>query len=51
MAAALERFGIDIAMTRGGWDLALDAIYDQINDQLQQIHATLVGAMRIGASR
>ena len=51
IAAALERFGIDVAMSRGGYGLVLDTVYDQLHEQLRQIHATLAGTLKIEATR
>ncbi|ODT92721.1 MAG: hypothetical protein ABS86_01430 [Sphingobium sp. SCN 64-10] len=45
--SALERFGLDPSAARGGWGLVLDEVYDQLSVQLAEIHATLVGVLKI----
>jgi hypothetical protein len=49
IAKALGRFDIDTAMTRGGYGLVLDAIYDQLGEQLTTVKAVLGATLKIGA--
>lgn len=44
---ALERFGLDPSSARGGWGCVLDEIYDQLSAQFAEIHAALVGVLKI----
>ena len=45
--SALERFGIDPSISRGGWGTVLDAVYDGLAAQLADINATLGGVLKI----
>ncbi|QDC37280.1 hypothetical protein [Sphingobium fuliginis] len=47
IAPALERFGLDLSATRGGWGLVMDQIYDQLSEQLAAIHETLKQTLRL----
>lgn len=44
---ALERFGLDLSATRGGWGLVMDEIYDQLAAQLAHIHQMLSETLRL----
>lgn len=51
VAAGLERFDVDPGSLGNGWGLALDSIYDQLSLQLNEVHTTLAGVLKISASR
>lgn len=48
LSPALERFRIDLSVTRSGWGLVLDDLYDQLLELLRQVHRTIAETLWLG---